>query len=99
MSEQEYRSLEQINSATLGASMPVVTLPSGHKVQTGTVGALLINIKRYDVICTAPSQDVAEKQRLEEAMSASMHSQRKVGIFEFSPQPRGELGPVQAGDS
>ena len=32
-------------------SLPAVTLPDGSKVQTGTVGALLVNIKLYDRVC------------------------------------------------
>jgi hypothetical protein len=36
---------------TEGQTLPAVTLPDGSKVQTGTVGALLMNIKLYDRVC------------------------------------------------
>ena len=33
---------------TEGNTLPVVTLPDGSKIQTGTVGGLTVNIKLYD---------------------------------------------------
>lgn len=39
--------LANMNFKTLGAKMPVTSLPDGRKVQTGTTGALLVNIKTY----------------------------------------------------
>lgn len=39
--------LANMNFKTLGAEMPVISLPDGRKVQTGTIGALLVNIKTY----------------------------------------------------
>jgi hypothetical protein len=37
--------------AAPGASFPVVKLADGSTIQTGTIGALLQNIKLYDRIC------------------------------------------------
>ena len=34
----ESKGLTALNSATLGAAMPEITLPDGSKVQTGTIG-------------------------------------------------------------
>jgi hypothetical protein len=61
------------------ASMPVVTLPNGQKVQTGTVGALLVNIKSYDEIMGKAPVDERRKQELEEKMSASLQLLKPVG--------------------
>lgn len=73
--------LADINSATLGTSMPVVTLPNGQKVQTGTVGALLVNIKSYDEIMGKTPVDEKRKQELEEKMSASLQLLKPVGKY------------------
>lgn len=72
-------SLAALNSATLGTHMPVVTLPDGSKVQTGTVGALLINIREYNQLMSGSSIDEAKKKDLEEKMSASMPVLKKAG--------------------
>lgn len=58
-------SLAALNSATLGTNMPVVTLPDGSKVQTGTVGALLINIREYNRLLSEPIIDETRKKELE----------------------------------
>lgn len=72
--------LQSINSATLGTAMPVVTLPDGTKVQTGTVGALLVNIKAYDeVVAQGAGADQGKKAELEGKMAASLPLLKKVG--------------------
>lgn len=77
-------SLQAINNKTLGTAanaFPVVTLPSGEKVPTGTVGALLVNIKAYDVAGDRATQDA-----LEQAIRAAVPVLRKVGMFDlFAP--------------
>ncbi|KAK2594462.1 hypothetical protein QQS21_007808 [Conoideocrella luteorostrata] len=72
--------LQDINNRTLGAaagSFPVVTLPNGDKLPTGTVGALLINIKAYD------AGDEQRRKELEPAIRASIPVLRKVGMFDL----------------
>ncbi|KAJ4345208.1 uncharacterized protein N0V89_011337 [Didymosphaeria variabile] len=73
--------LAVLNSATLGAAMPVVTLPDGSKIQTGTVGALLVNIREYDQLISGSSADEGKKKELEEKMAASMPVLKKAGLF------------------
>lgn len=41
--------LAALNSATLGAEMPQITLPDGSKVQTGTVGFVSDSYGYYDI--------------------------------------------------
>jgi hypothetical protein len=73
-------SLQNINSATLGAQMPVVTLPDGSKVQTGTVGALIVNIKTYDeLVAQGADGDESKKAELETMMAASLPLLKKAG--------------------
>lgn len=71
--------LAAVNSATMGASFPEVTLPNGKKVQTGTVGALIVNIKRYDEVMRQAEVDHQQKADLEAMMSASMPVLRMAG--------------------
>ncbi|KAJ2965717.1 hypothetical protein NQ176_g10482 [Zarea fungicola] len=79
--------LQAINNKTLGTSagsFPVVTLPNGERIPTGTVGALLVNIAAYDA--AAASGDEATLATLEEAIRAAVPVLRKVGMFElFAP--------------
>ena len=51
--EENIKALADVNRRFVakGESLPAVILPDGSKVQTGTVGALLRNIKLYDRIC------------------------------------------------
>ncbi|VUC32285.1 unnamed protein product, partial [Clonostachys rosea] len=74
-------SLQNINSATLGVSMPEVTLPDGSKVQTGTVGALLVNIKAYNQ--AHARQDKSAMGQLEPVMKAAVPLLSKVGMFDL----------------
>ncbi|KAI4861000.1 hypothetical protein F4820DRAFT_452340 [Hypoxylon rubiginosum] len=77
--------LAALNSATLGAEMPQITLPDGSKVQTGTVGALLINIRAYNEAHKAGDKD--KIALLEQAMSATLPLLDKVGMFDlFRPE-------------
>ena len=58
---QDHRDAElaAINSLfiakTEGNSLPAVTLPDGSKIQTGTVGGLMMNIKLYDRVVKGES--------------------------------------------
>ncbi|PSN59630.1 hypothetical protein BS50DRAFT_579859 [Corynespora cassiicola Philippines] len=80
-------SLAALNSTTLGTTMPVVTLPDGSQVQTGTVGALLKNIKAYDQLVAQENVDQAERKELEAKLAAALPVLKKVGFFElFTPQ-------------
>ncbi|KAM3552372.1 hypothetical protein MY1884_007232 [Beauveria asiatica] len=75
-------SLQAINSKTLGTSagaFPVVTLPSGERIPTGTVGALLVNVRAYDA--AAATGDVAAQDTLSEALRAAVPVLHKVGLF------------------
>lgn len=76
--------LQKINNKTLGTdqnAFPVVTLPNGHKVPTGTVGALLVNIKTYDA-----SND-EQRKGIEPALRATIPVLQQVGMFDlFKPQ-------------
>lgn len=82
-----------VNAQTLGVSMPTVTLSNGQVLQTGTVGALLVNIAEYDRITAenqgqaAQTPEVAAKQReLEKRMLAALPMLHKVGLFNlFTP--------------
>ncbi|KAI1776629.1 hypothetical protein F4818DRAFT_354949 [Hypoxylon cercidicola] len=77
--------LAALNSATMGAEMPQVTLPDGSKVQTGTVGALLINIRAYNE--AHKEMDMNKMAMLEEAMRATLPLLDKVGMFNlFQPE-------------
>ncbi|KAL1603493.1 hypothetical protein SLS60_005080 [Paraconiothyrium brasiliense] len=81
MSPSNPDTLAALNSATLGASMPVVTLPDGSKIQTGTVGALLVNIRNYDQLMSDVTNDEDKRKELEEKMAASMPVLKKSGAF------------------
>ncbi|KAI1460370.1 hypothetical protein F4805DRAFT_391422 [Annulohypoxylon moriforme] len=75
--------LAALNSATLGAEMPQITLPDGTKVQTGTMGALLINIRTYNEAYKAGDKD--KLSQLEEAMRVTLPLLDKVGMFDLFP--------------
>ncbi|KJZ76021.1 hypothetical protein HIM_04477 [Hirsutella minnesotensis 3608] len=76
--------LQSINNKTLGTepqSFPVVTLPSGQRVPTGTVGALLVNIKGYD------QGDEQARAALTPAIRAAIPVLKGVGLFDlFAPR-------------
>lgn len=75
-------SLQETNNRTLGTSagtFPVITLPDGRKVPTGTVGALLVNIKAYD------EGDKERRAELEPAIQAAIPTLVNVGMFDLFP--------------
>ncbi len=80
-------SLQAINNKTLGTSagsFPVVKLPSGETIPTGTVGALLVNIRAYDA--AAAAGDAGAQDTLEAAIRAAVPVLHKVGMFDlFGP--------------
>ncbi|KAI0872726.1 hypothetical protein GGS24DRAFT_426272 [Hypoxylon argillaceum] len=76
--------LSEVNSATLGAKFPEITLPNGSKVQTGTVGALLVNIRAYNIAYAA--HDTTKTRALEASFEAALPLLDKVGLFDlFTP--------------
>ncbi|EHA23126.1 hypothetical protein CBS63078_4679 [Aspergillus niger] len=75
--------LVALNSSTLGTAMPEVTLPDGSKVQTGTVGALLVNIRAYNDAHAAG--DKVKMDTLRMALRAAIPLLTKVGMFDLFP--------------
>ncbi|RAL01770.1 uncharacterized protein BO80DRAFT_444453 [Aspergillus ibericus CBS 121593] len=75
--------LVAVNSSTLGTAMPEVTLPDGSKVQTGTVGAMLINIRAYNE--AHADGDQAKMEALRTALRAAIPLLKKVGMFDLFP--------------
>ncbi|KAI2607054.1 uncharacterized protein GGS25DRAFT_317082 [Hypoxylon fragiforme] len=77
--------LAALNSATLGVEMPQITLPDGSKVQTGTVGALLVNIRAYNEAHSTGGLE--KKTQLEALMRATLPLLDRVGLFDlFRPE-------------
>ncbi|XWW94822.1 hypothetical protein V2A60_002770 [Cordyceps javanica] len=77
-------SLQAINNRTLGTSadsFPVVTLPGGDQVPTGTVGALLVNIRAYDAAAAAGDADAQDT--LARAIRAAVPVLQRVGMFDL----------------
>ncbi|KFY81023.1 hypothetical protein V499_00182 [Pseudogymnoascus sp. VKM F-103] len=75
-------SLASVNNKIAGGgqSFPEIALADGSKVQTGTVGALLHNIRQYDEL----SDDaVAEREQLEKDMELAIPTLVKVGFFDL----------------
>ena len=61
-------------------SFPIVTLPNGQNVPTGTVGALLVNIQKYD------SGTTDQRLAIEPAIRAAIPVLQQVGMLDlFSP--------------
>ncbi|KAF1939240.1 hypothetical protein EJ02DRAFT_457097 [Clathrospora elynae] len=87
-SEDPGDKLAALNSAVMGTTMPTVILPDGQRVQTGTVGALIINIKLYDELLSQSSVDDDERRaELEAMMAASLPVLKKAGMFDlFTPE-------------
>ena len=63
--------------------MPEVTLPDGSKIQTGTVGALVINIKAFDGLVA--SADQAKILVVENRFKAAMPILKKSGLMDVFP--------------
>ncbi|PWY90198.1 hypothetical protein BO70DRAFT_426573 [Aspergillus heteromorphus CBS 117.55] len=77
--------LVALNSLTLGTNMPEVTLPDGSKVQTGTVGTLLINIRAYNRAYAVG--DHAQMETLQAGLKAAVPLLQRVGMFDlFRPE-------------
>ena len=75
-------SLQNINSATLGAQMPVVTLPDGSKVQTGTIAALIVNIRSCDeLVAHGADADEKKKAELEAMLAAALPLLKRAGEY------------------
>ena len=82
--------LQSINSASLGSSFPIITLPDGRKIPTGTVGACLVNIKSYDAAhaSSADNDDAAQLQLqdLHAKIAAAVPTLKTAGMFDlFGP--------------
>ncbi|PYI10311.1 hypothetical protein BO78DRAFT_361603 [Aspergillus sclerotiicarbonarius CBS 121057] len=75
--------LVALNSSTLGTAMPEVTLPDGSKMQTGTVGALLVNIRAYNEAHADGNQ--AKMEALRTALKTAIPLLKKVGMFDLFP--------------
>lgn len=73
-------SLASVNNkiARAGQSFPEITLTDGTKVQTGTVGALLHNIRLYDALA---DNAVEEREQLERDIELAIPVLVKVGLF------------------
>src|SRR5690606_29746369 len=70
--------LAAVNHAVVaeGETLPAVRLQDGTRVQTGTVAALLDNVRRYDA---------GERGAVEEAMALAVPTLFKVGLFDLFP--------------
>ena len=88
------KDLAAVNSAVMGAVMPEVVLPDGQKVQTGTVGALIINIKRYDALMGQTEVDNKRKEELEAMMAAALPVLKMAGRSRRPPSLLLILGRV-----
>lgn len=58
--DSEIEALHNINKRLLKdqtSNLPAITLADGTKIQTGTVGALIQNIKLYDRVCAGEEID------------------------------------------
>lgn len=82
--DNDVNDLQSINNKTLGTNanaFPIVTLPNGQKVPTGTVGALLVNIQTYD------ASEESQRKQIEPALRAAIPILQKVGMFDlFRPE-------------
>lgn len=78
--------LAALNSAAMGISMPVVALPDGQRVQTGTIGTLIINIKHYDELMSQLKVDNERKVELEDMMAASLPVLKRFSEWCYSLQ-------------
>ena len=91
--------LAAVNNATLGTdfttAFPIVKTKDGSSVPTGTVAALLINIKAYDEAHAA--HDTDKMKGLEEKIVAAVPVLKKVGMFDLFSAEEWEAGSVEKG--
>ncbi|ROW06954.1 hypothetical protein VMCG_04080 [Cytospora schulzeri] len=77
--------LAELNSSTMGVQMPEIKLADGSTVQTGTVGALLLNTRAYNK--AHAEGDEATMAELREIMKIPLSLLDRVGLFElFTPE-------------
>lgn len=100
MATSQNDKLASINSATLGANMPVITLADGSKVQTGKIGALLVNIKAYDKI-TSNQEEIDsfddKIKDLEDKFKAALPLLKRVGLLDIFPPEEWIAGSASPG--
>ncbi|KAI1318147.1 hypothetical protein F5Y16DRAFT_136176 [Xylariaceae sp. FL0255] len=78
-------SASEVVSSTLGTKFPEITLPDGTKVQTGTIGSLLLNVKAYNAAYEAG--DKAKMEALESSFKTALPLLDKFGFFDlFTPE-------------
>lgn len=86
--------LAAANNATLGpestAAFPVIKMKDGSSVPTGTIGALLVNIKAYDQAYAA--NDTNKMKDLEQKMVAAVPLLKKIGFFDLFSAEEWEAG-------
>ena len=89
--------LSRVNAAAIGATFPVISQPSDHKVQTGTMETLMHNIRWYDKMHAelidrqrdnqAKPEDMSEAQaqlqRIENDMREAVPLLAKAGLFDL----------------
>lgn len=79
----DLETLAKINAETLlneGECFPTVQFKNGLKVPTGTVGALLENIKKYN-----ESDTLASKAQIETNIKMTIPTLLAVGLFDLFP--------------
>lgn len=77
--------LVAVNSAALGVQMPEVTLPDGSRIQTGTVGALIVGMKAYDKHITAGLADQPRTTEIEQSFKAALPILKRPGLTDVFP--------------
>ena len=86
--------LNAINERTMGVNFPSITLPTGEKVQTGTVGALLANMKAFDTIDAKyqkgekmSAEDEAQLNTIKTSIRGAIPTLKRLGMFNlFAPE-------------
>ncbi|KAF2168359.1 hypothetical protein M409DRAFT_21111 [Zasmidium cellare ATCC 36951] len=86
--DQEIEALHDINKRLLkdqSSSLPAITLADGTKIQTGTVGALIQNIKLYDRVCAGEEIEGLTKDQLEQFLTTPIPTLHKSGLLDIFP--------------
>jgi len=78
MDDQALKQLAEVNARVVraGEVLPAVTLQDGRRVQTGTVAAMLENVRRYNR---------GERGEVESALRLAVPTLFAVGLFELFP--------------